>query len=142
MNWYRAVAIWFLIALAESVHGTIRQLFIAPVMGDLSARQIGVLTGSTIIFLISWLSIRWIGARKFTYQLEVGALWVVLTVLFEVGLGLALGYPQARILSDYNVAQGGLMGFGLLFMLFVPSLAAKVRGSRAPDSTRPTSFKG
>jgi hypothetical protein len=142
MNWYRAVAIWFLIALAESVHGTIRRLFIAPVMGDLSARQIGVLTGSTIIFLISWLSIRWIGARKFTYQLEVGALWVVLTVLFEVGLGLALGYPQARILSDYNVAQGGLMGFGLLFMLFVPSLAAKVRGSRSPDSTRPTSFKG
>jgi hypothetical protein len=142
MNWYRAVAIWFLIALAESVHGTIRQLFIAPVMGDLSARQIGVLTGSTIIFLISWLSIRWIGARKFTYQLEVGALWVVLTVLFEVGLGLALGYPQARILSDYNVAQGGLMGFGLLFMLFAPSLAAKVRDSRAPDSTRPTSFKG
>jgi hypothetical protein len=66
----------------------------------------------------------------------------VLTVLFEVGLGLALGYPQARILSDYNVAQGGLMGFGLLFMLFVPSLAAKVRGSRSPDSTRPTSFKG
>jgi hypothetical protein len=142
MNWYRAVAIWFLIALAKSVHGTIRRLFIAPVMGDLSARQIGVLTGSTIIFLISWLSIRWIGARKFTYQLEVGALWVVLTVLFEVGLGLALGYPQARILSDYNVAQGGLMGFGLLFMLFVPSLAAKVRGSRSPDSTRPTSFKG
>jgi hypothetical protein len=142
MNWYRAVAIWFLIALAESVHGTIRRLFIAPVMGDLSARQIGVLTGSTIIFLISWLSIRWIGARKFTYQLEVGALWVVLTDLFEVGLGLALGYPQARILSDYNVAQGGLMGFGLLFMLFVPSLAAKVRGSRSPDSTRPTSFKG
>jgi hypothetical protein len=142
MNWYRAVAIWFLIALAKSVHGTIRRLFIAPVMGDLSARQIGVLTGSTIIFLISWLSIRWIGARKFTYQLEVGALWVVLTDLFEVGLGLALGYPQARILSDYNVAQGGLMGFGLLFMLFVPSLAAKVRGSRSPDSTRPTSFKG
>jgi hypothetical protein len=142
MNWYRAVAIWFLIALAKSVHGTIRRLFIAPVMGDLSARQIGVLTGSTIIFLISWLSIRWIGARKFTYQLEVGALWVVLTVLFEVGLGLALGYPQARILSDYKVAQGGLMGFGLLFMLFVPSLAAKVRGSRSPDSTRPTSFKG
>ena len=142
MNWYRAVAIWFLIALAESVHGTIRQLFIAPVMGDLSARQIGVLTGSVIIFFISWLSIHWIGARKFTYQLEVGALWVVLTVLFEVGLGLALGYPQARILSDYNVAQGGLMGFGLLFMLFAPLLAAKVRGSRAPDSTRPTSFKG
>ena len=142
MNWYRAVAIWFLIALAESVYGTIRRLFIAPVMGDMSARQIGVLTGSTIIFLIPWLSIRWIGARKFTYQLEVGALWVVLTVLFEVGLGLALGYPQARILSDYNVAQGGLMGFGLLFMLFVPSLAAKVRGSRSPDSTRPTSFKG
>jgi hypothetical protein len=45
-----------------------------------------------------------------------------------VGLGLALSYTQERFLSDYNLMQGGYMGFGLLFMLFAPSLAVKVRG--------------
>jgi hypothetical protein len=42
MNWGRAIAVWMLIMLAESVHGIIRQLFIAPAIGDMPARQAGV----------------------------------------------------------------------------------------------------
>jgi hypothetical protein len=49
-----------------------------------------------------------VGARKFTYQLAVGILRVVLTVLFEAGPGLVLDYPQSRILSDYNFAAARL----------------------------------
>lgn len=48
--------------------------------------------------------------------------------MFEFGLGAALGYTRERMLSDYNLAAGGYMGFGLLFMFFAPALAAKVRG--------------
>jgi hypothetical protein len=128
MNWQRALSGWLLIALAETVHGTIRQLWIAPLIGDLPARQAGVLVGSAIIFVIAWGLIRWLGCRTFGQQLQVGGLWVVLTVMFEISLGLALGYSQARILADYNLAAGGFMGFGLLFMLFAPALAAKIRG--------------
>ena len=127
MNWSRAIAVWMLIVVAESIHGTIRQLFIAPVIGDMSARQLGVFIGSAIILLISWLTARWMGAKSLKDQLRVGALWVVLIVIFEVSLGNALGYSQERMLSDYNLAQGGLMGFGLVFMLFAPSLGAKLR---------------
>jgi hypothetical protein len=36
-----------------------------------------------------------------------------------------------RILSDYDLANGGLMGFGLLFMLFAPLIAAKIRKTAA-----------
>jgi hypothetical protein len=54
--------------------------------------------------------------------------WVVLTAAFELGLGTMLGLPLARILADYDVAQGGFMGFGLLFMLLTPALAARARG--------------
>ncbi len=128
MSWPKAFAAWLFIIAAESVHGTIRQLFIAPVVGDKPARQVGVLIGSAIIFVIAWACIRWIGAKTFGEQLRVGLLWVVLIVIFEFGLGAALGYAPERILSDYNPAEGGFMGFGLLFMLFAPALAARVRG--------------
>jgi len=39
--------------IAESIHGIIRQLFIAPVIGKMPARQVVVLIGSAIIFAIA-----------------------------------------------------------------------------------------
>lgn len=74
--------------LAESVHGTIRQLFIAPAIGDLPARQFGVFIG-----------------------------------------------------SDYNLSQGGVVGFGLLFLLFAPTLGARLRGDRSPVPSADSSGK-
>jgi hypothetical protein len=130
MNWGRAIAVWMLIVVAESIHGTIRQLFIAPAIGDMPARQLGVFIGSALILLISWLTARWLGAKSLKDQLRVGAIWVILIVIFEFSLGSALGYTRERMLSDYNPAHGGLMGFGLLFMLFAPLLGAKLNQGR------------
>lgn len=127
MSWPRALAAWLMIVVAESVHGSLRQLFIAPLIGDLPARQLGVPIGCAIIFVIAWFCIRWIGARTFPEQLKVGLAWVVLIVIFEFALGTALGYTRERMLADYIVREGGFMGFGLLFMLLAPALAARAR---------------
>lgn len=62
----------------------------APLIGDFQARRIGVLTAVALIFVIT--------------LLRVGALWVALTVLFEVSLGI-------------------------LAMLFTPLIAPRVRGA-------------
>ena len=132
MNWTRAIAVWMLMVVAESIHGTLRRLFIAPVIGDMRARQAGVVVGSALILLISWLTARWLGAKTLRDQLQVGALWLVLMVIFEFSLGRALGYTRERMLSDYNLAQGGLMGFGLIFLLFAPALGAKLRNRGRP----------
>ena len=63
MPWRRAALVWMLIMLAETGHGVIRELFIAPVIGGLRARQLGVFVGCVIIFVIAWLTARWMGAR-------------------------------------------------------------------------------
>jgi hypothetical protein len=127
MSWSRAFIAWLAIVLAESIHGALRQIYVAPVLGDLPARQVGVLIGSAIIFVITLASIRWIGARTLRDQVKVGLMWVVLIVIFEIALGTALGYSRSRMLSDYDLTRGGFMGFGLLFMVFAPALAAKLR---------------
>jgi hypothetical protein len=120
-----------LIILAETLHGIARQIFLAPVLGDLRARQWGVPVGCLIIFLIALLTTRWIGADTRAAQLRVGIFWAVLTLLFEVILGRALGLDWDRILSDYNPARGGFMMLGLAFMLVAPLLAAKLRNWRS-----------
>jgi hypothetical protein len=129
----RATAVWLVIIAAETVHGTLRAVLLVPLVGDVPARQIGVLIGSLLIFAVACLCVRWIGARTRLQLLGVGLLWVVLTVLFEVGLGrLVLGLPWERITEDYDPTHGGFLGLGLLFMAVSPLLAARVRGQKRP----------
>lgn len=130
MRWSKAFAAWALIVVVESVLGTVRQRFIAPATGDMPARQIGVLTGSALVFAVACACVRWIGARSLREQLKVGLLWVALTIAFEFGLGAMLGYSRERMRSDYDLAAGGFMALGLLCMLLAPALAARARGMR------------
>lgn len=129
MNWRRACWVWLLIVLAESLHGVLRQWLLVPRLGDLVARQWGVLSGALIIFLIACATVRWIGAQRLKQQLQLGLLWSVLMLAFELVLGMALGYPRERLLADYRPDQGGYMAFGLLFLCLAPALAARLRGA-------------
>ncbi|HEV8442086.1 MAG TPA: hypothetical protein VGQ27_01355 [Steroidobacteraceae bacterium] len=124
----RALLTWMLIILAETVHGTLRELFVAPLLGDLRARQFGVLVGCGLTFGVAWFLIRWIGERRGAPLLAIGAVWVLLTLVFEFSVGRALGASWDRILSDYDPSRGGFMLLGLAFMLVTPWLAARARG--------------
>ncbi|MCX7055542.1 MAG: hypothetical protein NTU56_15330 [Proteobacteria bacterium] len=129
MPWFRALLVWLVIIVAELVHGTLRTLYLAPAIGDFPARRVGVFIGTALIFLIALAFTRWIGAQTRQQLLGIGLLWVVLTVMFEFGLGRGVfHYDWSRMLSDYDLSRGGLMGFGLLAMFFIPVLAARVRG--------------
>lgn len=121
--------------VAESLHGIFRTRVLAPRIGEVPARQLGVLTGTVLIFLICLMSIRWLAARSPRELLGVGALWVLLTVLFEIVLGRwLLGFDWHRILADYDLARGGLMGLGLVALLFIPMLAATLRAKARTGS--------
>jgi hypothetical protein len=125
--WMRASLVWMLIMLAETGSGVVREVFIAPAIGGLRARQFGVLLGCLIIFVIAWLTARWMGASSQRQQLRVGAYWVLLTLVFEFSLGRALGTSWSRILADYNPIHGGYMLFGLAFMFLAPWITRKLR---------------
>jgi hypothetical protein len=131
--WERAALVWMLMMVAETVHGIARELFIAPVIGDLRARQIGVLVASLIVLAIAWASALWMGASTRRVQIIVGIFWVALTIVFEFSLGRAIGASWDRILSDYNPLRGGWMLLGLLVALTAPMLAASLRAKRRKE---------
>lgn len=132
--WQRALLVWMLIMLVETLHGLAREIFIAPLIGDLRARQLGVMTGSLLVLCIGWFAARWLGAGAPRTQLYVGAFWVALTLLFEILLGRAIGVSWDRILSDFNPARGGFMIAGLAVMFFAPMLAMKLRNATRRNS--------
>lgn len=124
----RTIAVWLIIIIAESLHGTARAILLEPCLGDFMARQVGVLTGSIIIFAIAFAFVRWLRAEGARQQLEVGFMWLILTVAFEISLGrLVMKYPWERILSDYDLFAGGLMPIGLVWLTLSPIFAAKLR---------------
>ena len=133
MYLFRGLAVWLIIILAESIHGTLRQLLIAPIIGDLPARRIAFVVGMLLIFLIAYCFIRWISAPSTKSLFAVGVMWMILTLVFEFGLGIfVLNFSLERMLEDYDVSRGGLMGFGLVFVIFAPYSATQLRGIK-PD---------
>lgn len=123
----RSLVVWIVIILAECVHGIARRLLLEPLVGDLRARQISVFIGGTIVVVITFVFVRWLKINRISHFILVGAFWVALTIGFEIVLGrFVVGLSWERIVSDYNIAGGGFMLFGLLVMLLAPLMMAKL----------------
>ena len=124
----RALGIWVGLLFTESLHGIVRRLVLEPQLGDLRARQVSVLSGSVLIVLVVWLTIRWLGAHPPRRWWLLGVLWLVLTLAFEMALGRALGASWERIASDFDPRHGGFLGFGMLVIALAPRVLAARRG--------------
>jgi hypothetical protein len=130
MIFLRAFAIWLIFIVLESLNGTIRELWLVPTLGEVRAHQVAFVIGSIVILTIATLFIRWLHASTIFQLIQIGLLWLALTLGFEIGLGrLIFGYSWERIVADYNLFQGGFMAIGLMLLLFAPLTAAKLRGA-------------
>jgi hypothetical protein len=120
---YRALFVWMMIALAETVHGILRVRFLNRRVGDHRARQIGVGTASLIILVITWLTLPWIAPASRGDALAIGSLWLGAMLAFEICLGRFVFHTSwDRIGADFDLRRGGLLGFGMLVLLFAPLL--------------------
>jgi hypothetical protein len=125
----RALLVCVLIALAETLHGILRVRLLNRRVGDHRARQLSVGTASLIILGIAWLTLPWIAPRTPPDALAVGALWLAGMLAFEFCLGrLVFHLPWRRILADFDLRRGGLLGFGMLVLFFAPWLVGRWRG--------------
>ncbi len=128
MIFLRSIAIWIIFIIIESLNGMIRTLWLVPSMGDLQAHQISFVTGSLLILIIATIFVRWLNISNFSQLIGVGVLWMLLTVVFEFGLGrFVFRYSLAQIAADYNLSQGRLMSIGLLLLVIAPLIATKLR---------------
>jgi hypothetical protein len=117
----RAFAVWLLIAAAEVVHGILRMQLLRPLLGDLRARQVAIVTGSLIILAIAFLARRFLRATTTGQQIAVGAFWAVLMAGFDILLGrYYIGYSWSRVMQDFDPARGGFMALGLAVMVLAP----------------------
>ena len=125
----RASLVWLPIAGFEVLQGILRVRFLNSRVGDHRARQIGVITGSGLIFGVTWFTVPWIGAETWPELVAVGLLWFTLMLTFDLTFGrLVFRFPWKRIAADFDLRRGNFLGIGMLFIFAAPLLVAKLRG--------------
>jgi hypothetical protein len=123
----RAAVVWLAILVLASLNGAVRDLVVAPRIGDTAARAISTLVLSAVVLLVTWLSIRWVGPRSARQARVVGLFWLVLTLAFEGGAGRLSGRAWSVVLADYDVLRGRIWVLVPIVTFFAPLWLGRVR---------------
>lgn len=88
------------------LNGTARDLWYKRFLGDLTAHQISTVTLIILLGAYIWFIIRKFPPHSSTQALFIGLFWLLMTLLFEFGFGLARGHSLSELLNDYNILKG------------------------------------
>jgi len=124
----RAAAIWLAILVLASLNGAVRDLIVAPRIGDTIARALSTVILCGLVLWVTWASIRWLAPGGPGEALGLGLFWVALTLTFELGAGRLSGKPWSAVLADYDVLRGRIWILVPIVTLFAPRWAAGARG--------------
>jgi len=112
-------------------NGVVRELAYKDRVGDLAAHQIS--TSIAVALFAAYfvaLNRRWPLPSRRT-ALQVGVLWVFLTLLFEFGFGHWIDHKSWReLLEQYDVAAGYVWPFLLVWIVVGPSVISSRRIAR------------
>ena len=130
----RSMVVWLIIIAAETMNGAIREIFVTPVLGIYTAKLISFASAVVIVTLITHYSVRWIGVADIRRLLTVGFLWSGLTLTFEIILAMTFaGLNWDQVIADLNPISGGLMTFGLVYLIVVPVIAQHILAVVRPE---------
>jgi len=127
-TWIKAVALWLAILVLAILNGAFREWMLMPAMGSLTGLVASGAILSACIFLVAMVAVPWFGPLGAGRFLSVGALWLLLTLLFEFGFGRLVQHRSwAELFGAYTFQGGNIWPVVLLVTLFSPWLAARLR---------------
>jgi hypothetical protein len=127
-TWRRWTAAWLGGTVLAVANGVARELLYAGRVGDLAAHQISTATFVALFAAyFAALERRWPIATT-RRALEIGATWVVLTVVFEFGFGHWVdGKSFGELLANYDVTTGHVFLLVLAWVGVGPAVVRRLR---------------
>jgi hypothetical protein len=119
---------WFGMMALAILNGGLRDKLYAPIVGKLVAHQI-----STVLLVVVFAGFFWLltslwGITSSRQAWSIGVMWLVMTLMFEIGLGRwGLGYTWSRVLQDYNITEGRVWVLVPIWTLVGPALFFRLR---------------
>jgi hypothetical protein len=128
----KAAALWFGILALAMANGVAREKVLVPALGPVAALLASGVILSACVFLVALFAAPWYGRLPAAQWLGVGALWLVMTLAFELGFGRLVQHRGwAELLAAYTFKGGNLWPVVLATVLLSPWIAAKLRGLAA-----------
>ena len=130
----RAVVVWFGLLILAVLNGGVRDTWLSPRLGDTVGRALSTVLLSALILLATWMTIGWIRPAVAGEAVKVGALWLTLTLSFELIVGhYGFKKPWGELLADYDLRRGRIWLLVLVVTFLAPLWTARLRGLLASD---------
>jgi len=123
----KSILIWFSIIPLAILNGGLRETFLNAWLGESTAQIISGIILILLIFAVSFIFIHRIGRGTSKTYWKIGILWIALTIVFEILLGLAMGNSFAEMLKAYDITTGNLWLVIVISTGIMPWLVAKIK---------------
>jgi hypothetical protein len=124
-NELKHLGAWLPIPLMAVVNGALRDLSYAKLMSQTLAHSLSVLPLTVAILIWVRLLAGWAPLADRRAGLRVGLVWLLLTLLFEFGLGSLRGLELSAMLAQYDITRGHLWPLIPLTMGVSPELVRR-----------------
>jgi uncharacterized membrane protein len=129
----RHLVAWLPMVALAVLNGALREYGYGPALGDPAAHQL-----STLILILLFAGYVWLLDARWPVRSGLdaarrGAVWLVLTVAFELGMGLLSGLTLGQLLSAYDILGGSLWLLVPLSVAVLPPLVYGIRRRRSAD---------
>ena len=102
-----AVRVWLIeILISAFNYFVLMNLVYEPRWGELVAHQIGMSTRIVYIFVLAYFLLRTVKQYQIRDLIQVGIMWLALTLLFEWGGSFIMGRSVEEILVGWNITKG------------------------------------
>jgi len=99
---------WLPMILIGIANGILREILMTDRLGDELAHQLSTITLLMLLGFYMWYVVLKIKFRSSRQSWIAGVMWLILTVLFEFGLGYFSGQSIPELLNAYNIFEGRL----------------------------------
>jgi hypothetical protein len=125
----RSLAAWLLILAFAMLNGAFREAILLPSLGKPAALVLSGALLSACIVIVAVVLTKWMALDGAARSLEVGALWLLLTLAFEFGFGrLVQERPWPEMLEAYTFEDGNIWPLVLAVTFLAPLFAPRLRG--------------
>jgi len=111
--------------LLAILNGTARDLWYKKYIGDLTAHQISTASLILLFGLYIGIILKIYPPESGKQALFIGALWLILTLVFEFGVGLMRGRSWTQLLGDYKILEGRVWILVPIWITIAPYLYFK-----------------
>lgn len=119
----KALVVGLLLAVGEVLNGNLRVRVLHGIYGKYRAKQISFISGTIIIYAITWFALPWISPVTYFDCYEIGFVWLVTMLGLDIYFGrYVFKLRWSKIVEDFNPLKGNLLGIGMILLFLSPSI--------------------